>query len=125
MSKFRVFAAIFGVLATAFLAFGINYISNAQSLKQDKQDESLKFKQPVVSKSERFCGTDHNPQKIAEAEADFAIRSEELRDAPSASGGVINVYFHVVYSGTRGNISDAMIAEQMRVLNNAYAGWGY
>jgi hypothetical protein len=73
------------------------------------------------------CGTDHNPQKIAAAETDFAKRLEILRENPNmeAAGGVINVYFHVVSSGNTGNISDQMIADQMAVLNAAYAGWGW
>jgi len=125
MSKFRALTAIFSVFAIAFLAFGINYISNAQSLKD--QDERLQKIESITVRSERLCGTDHDPQKIAMAETDFSKRLEQLKDAPEmkVSGGVINVYFHVVSSGSAGNISDSMIASQMNVLNSAYAGWGY
>ena len=125
MSKFRVFAAIFSVFAIAFIAFGINYISNAQTFKQDEQ---LQRVEPIKIKSDRLCGTDHDPVKIAAAEIDFAYRIENLKNNPemlAASGGVINVYFHVVYSGTSGNISNEMIDAQMAVLNTAFSGWGW
>ncbi len=125
MSKFRVFAAIFSVFAIAFIAFGINYISNAQTFKQDEQLQKTDL---ITVKSDRLCGTDHDPVKIKSAETDFAYRLEKLKSNPSmlaASGGVINVYFHVVYSGNTGNISDQMISDQINVLNAAYAGWGY
>lgn len=50
--------------------------------------------------------------------------------ASAVTGGVINVYFHVVNSGTgtaNGNTSDADITAQMTVLNAAYAstGWSF
>jgi hypothetical protein len=47
---------------------------------------------------------------------------------PTATGGVINVYFHVINKGTgiaNGDIPDSMIADQIQVLNAAYAPWGW
>ena len=46
------------------------------------------------------------------------------------TGGTLKVYWHVINQGTsaaNGNISDAMIASQISVLNNAYAptGWQF
>jgi hypothetical protein len=52
--------------------------------------------------------------------------SGELNSA--ATGGTINVYFHVVAAGTdaaSGNISNQMIADQITVLNQAYAPYGW
>ncbi len=48
----------------------------------------------------------------------------------TVTGGVIDVYFHVVNSGTgisSGDVTDKMITDQMNVLNAAYAptGWSY
>jgi hypothetical protein len=106
------------------MLFGINYPTNAQLGKGNGHNS----KEPVVLTGERVCGTDHDPQKIAKAETDFAKRLEILRDNPNmaeAAGGVINVYFHVVSNGSTGNISDQMIADQITVLNAAYAGWGW
>ena len=47
---------------------------------------------------------------------------------PAATGGTINVYFHVINNGTgiaNGNIPDSMITAQINVLNEAYAPWGW
>lgn len=47
---------------------------------------------------------------------------------PQATGGTINVYFHVINNGTgiaNGNIPDSMIAAQINVLNAAFASWGW
>ena len=129
MNKFRAFAAVFSLSAIALVAFGINYVSNAESAVQAELDKNTRS---VVIKGDRLCGTDHDPQKIAAAETDFAVRRAELKDSPgiNATGGVINVYFHVVNEGTgiaNGNITEAMIADQMNVLNAAFAisGWSF
>ena len=42
-----------------------------------------------------------------------------------ATGGVINVYVHIITNGTSGNVSDTMIVAQITVLNNAFGPWGY
>lgn len=45
-----------------------------------------------------------------------------------ATGGVINVYFHVINKGPTvadGNITDQMINAQIQVLNGAYNQWGW
>jgi hypothetical protein len=81
------------------------------------------------------CNTrDHSDDRKAEVNAHVKkfresfegqlAREEMLR----TTGGVINVYVHVINNGTsasQGNISDAMIASQISVLNNAYAPWGW
>ncbi|MDQ3041487.1 MAG: zinc metalloprotease, partial [Acidobacteriota bacterium] len=124
MNKFRAISAVFSLFAIALVVFGINYVSSAQSSKQEDLSKSI---QPIVVTGDRLCGTDHNPESIARAETDFAVRVAELRDNPSldVNGGVINVYFHVVSNGSTGNISDQMINSQMNVLNSAFAQWGW
>jgi len=118
------FAAIFSVAAFTLTLFVINYSTNAQLGKQDEPAETTK---PVSVKGERLCGTDHDPQKIAAAETDFALRLNQLKNTPdlNVTSGVINVYFHVVSNGSTGNISDQMINDQMNVLNAAFSGWGW
>jgi hypothetical protein len=47
---------------------------------------------------------------------------------PAVTGGVINVYFHVINKGSgiaNGDVSDGQIADQMAILNAAYAGTGW
>ena len=127
MNKFRAFTAVFSLFAIALVAFGINYVSNAESAAQVELDKNTRA---VVIKGDRLCGTEHDPQKIAAAETDFAVRMAERKDNPGldVNGGVINVYFHVVNQGTgisNGDISTAMINDQISVLNNAFGSWGW
>jgi Pregnancy-associated plasma protein-A len=47
---------------------------------------------------------------------------------PNATGGTVNVYFHVIRKGTgiaNGDIPDSQIDAQINVLNNAYSKWGW
>ena len=47
---------------------------------------------------------------------------------PLVTGGTINVYFHVINRGTgieNGNVPDSQISDQIAVLNQAYAPWGW
>jgi len=127
MNKFRAISAVFSLFAIALVVFGINYVSNAQSSKQGDLNKSI---QPIVITGDRLCGTDHNPRLIAQAETDFAFRLEDLKNNAELEipGGVINVYFHVVNNGSgiaNGDITQAMIDEQMNVLNSAFRGWGW
>jgi len=137
MSKIRVFAAVFSLFAIALTVFGINYVSNAESAApfeteqtEAEQTDISRTVQPVIVKGDRLCGTDHDPIKIAAAEADFSSRTAGLENGQRANvaGGAINVYFHVINKGTgiaNGDITTAMINSQMSVLNNAYASWGW
>jgi len=67
------------------------------------------------------CNTeDLSEAQRAEVEATLA----DMRSAQALPVGsvTINTYAHVITNGTAGNISDTMIAQQMNVLNAAYAG---
>ena len=69
----------------------------------------------------------------ARIESDIAMHLEGSRAGvtrQAVSGGVINVYFHVVNNGTglaNGDISAAMINDQITVLNDAFgsSGWTF
>jgi hypothetical protein len=129
MNKFRALAAGFVFAALALAAFSLNYISSAQSVRQD---EPTGTKEPVTVRDGRVCGTDSDPARIALMEQDFADRQAALRnsggDTSSVTGGVINVYFHVIRRGTgvsNGDITATMINNQINVLNAAYGQWGW
>lgn len=129
MNKSRILAAIAFVSAIALAFLGLSYAGSAQT---DRNSDLRDAKQPVVVREGRACGTDHDPQKISAAEADFAERLEVMKDSPmpEVSGGTINVYFHVINKGTgiaNGNIPDSMITDQINVLNAAFAptGWSF
>lgn len=101
-----------------------------QSDAQVKGSDDIKGEE---AKAERFCPVLPTEEEVRAMEADFAIKESERKESVEAmdvTGGVINVYFHVVRSGTsasQGNISDSMINQQMSVLNNAFAatGWAF
>ncbi|HEX4947237.1 MAG TPA: zinc metalloprotease [Blastocatellia bacterium] len=74
------------------------------------------------------CGTKDAPD--AGDDANGASNRQAGNEAVTAAvvGGVINVYFHVINNGTslsQGNIPDTQIAQQISVLNAAYAQWGW
>jgi hypothetical protein len=93
-----------------------------------------KDKEPKV----RNCPVKPSEEQVGRMEADFAKRNGDNPGGKppggggggGVTGGVINVYFHVINNGNgaaNGNVSDSDIASQMRVLNNAYAptGWAF
>jgi len=77
--------------------------------------------------STRFV--DEEEQLAIEAEVRAYLAKRAARE-PLVSGGTINVYFHVINKGTgiaNGDVPDTMIANQIAVLNAAYAptGWSF
>lgn len=140
MSKFRLCAAVCSIFAVVLVIFGVNYVSSAESIDStdsidsaESVDQGISDKgvQPVIVKGGRLCATDHNPQKIALAEIDFAERLQRQKDNPgiaNIAGGTINVYVHVIRKGTgiaNGDVTTTMINNQISVLNNAYSSWGW
>lgn len=127
MIKFRFLAALAGVFVIATALFAFDFVTNAQRGRVETDADS-DSKVPIV-RGERFCATDSNAERIAAAEEDFAQRLKyRSPDVSNVTGGVINVYFHVIRKGTgvaNGDITAAMITNQMTVLNNAYRSWGW
>lgn len=138
MKKIIAVAAVFSFAAIVLAFAGLTYTTNAQ--KSDPTDV-VDEKKPVIMKTTRFCATDHDPEKIAAMEADFLLRQLITNDArgggkgkpgggggPTVTGGVINVYFHVIRQGSgasNGDIPQQMIDAQMNVLNSSFAQWGW
>jgi hypothetical protein len=77
--------------------------------------------------SGRRCGTVIQPAEAEAMESDF--QRTLLEDGlAEATGGTINVYFHVINNGTgisNGDVPDSMISSQIAVLNAAYGTWGW
>lgn len=75
----------------------------------------------------RRCRTrDLSPVRRKRVEAELARRRQEV--SAQVSGGVINVYFHVITSSSgEGSLSDAEIAAQLNVLNASFSetGWSF
>ena len=101
--------------------------SDDQRLDRTDRDDS---KLDKSAKIERYCPVNPTEEEVAAMEADFkAERSRQAESfAPEATGGVVNVYWHVINNGTslsQGNIPDSQITQQMNVLNAAYNPWGW
>jgi hypothetical protein len=126
MKKIRVFAAVIGFVVVAVAVFGVSYSTSAHQGIIAAEEKS-----PIVARTGKVCGTDHNPQKIARAEEDFQTRLKLNQGRTGViNGGVINVYFHVINEGSgisNGDISDSKIQGQMNVLNAAFGftGWSF
>jgi hypothetical protein len=114
---------MFGLLVAA--CFG-GFRGDAQV--RDLKDKAWQFEPKV-----RYCPVEPPAEEVARMERDFkdkkALRSAEL--APSATGGTVNVYFHVINKGSgvsNGDITSQMINDQIAVLNAAYGpqwGWNF
>ena len=80
-------------------------------------------------KFRRFCPMNPTADEKKAMEADFAFRKSALGAiAAEATGGTINVYFHVVNKGSgvsNGDVTSSMIRDQMNILKNAYSKWGW
>lgn len=132
MNKYRFLVAVAGFFAIALTFLGVSYVSKAQTFKVDSDNSDQK--EPVIVRGNRFCGSESDPEKIAAMEEDFASRLADNAKPgggggnADVTGGVINVYFHVINKGTgisNGDISTTMINNQINVLNAAYGGWGW
>ena len=100
--------------------------------RSDAQNRAGGFIDLKPGIGERFCPMLPTDEEVADMERDFASKKADLNrlGAASATGGVINVYVHVIRRGTgisNGDISTSMINSQISVLNSAYAstGWSF
>ncbi|MFP2924546.1 zinc metalloprotease [Pyxidicoccus sp. 3LG] len=121
LSRFGVLSAC--VLATACVSKEEQ--SPAESKGPESSQEATQSK--VKPDASERCGT-----RPLTAEEEARVQEDVARHAnsgfASVTGGVINVYFHVINRGTgvaNGDLTTTMINDQMAVLNAAYAPWGW
>ena len=121
MKRKLVFAFSLAALV-ATLAIGSSRAQNPSDEAVDNANDNAAFLR---------CGTREPEEREKRLIENNSRRMREMRVAadPSAAlersaGSVtINVYFHVIYNRKgAGNISDTAIANQIQVLNDAYAG---
>lgn len=104
--------------------------SSAQKVKVEDLVNRAQDNVPTFVNRGRSCGTVHDPEQMRIAEAEFSswLKARQDQGFANVTSGVIDVYFHVIRSGTslsQGNIPDKQIADQIAVLNAAYAQWGW
>ena len=68
-----------------------------------------------------------SPAEAARVEADLQSKLAGKRTARAAAAAAVSipVYFHVITSGSTGNLPASTITKQISVLNSAYAASGY
>jgi len=132
----RLLNGLTGVLATAvILALPVTATAQNQNA-HDNANPNAQFLR---------CGTEHPSELEALLREEQFLKQLAARraaDAKSSNGKgkppppeeppppepepfgplVIETYFHVIYSGNSGNLSDSKVAAQMDVLNAAFAG---
>jgi|CXWL01.1.fsa_nt_gi hypothetical protein len=79
--------------------------------------------QGQIERGVRCAQKDLSSREMAEVDATIAAFEDTYGKAVMAVS--IPVRWHVIYSGTTGNISTTMINNQINVLNAAYAGTGF
>lgn len=142
MKKIFVIAAL--TLAAACMAFaqlGNRRSSALDNTIQEAQNDQDGFelngtrwpsKQAFLESGAR-CSTENlSADRMEQIEREVALFKANQKLATGyetdATGGTINVYWHVINKGTgiaNGDVTTAMITNQITVLNNAYAGTGW
>jgi Pregnancy-associated plasma protein-A len=118
----RKFVALIAVGALA-LALGVGSLTRNTSAQSDEA-----FERASPNASFLQCGTKHPDEQTARLIDDANDRFKAQRKAQTGSTertGIVNVnvYFHVITNTSgAGNVTDARIAQQILVLNNAYGG---
>lgn len=103
-----------------FLWQGVEYVNQFSFIKAELRCQADK---KINATADGLKTMERQFQRDMETNGIGAIR-------PMATGGTINVYFHVINKGSgisNGDISDQMISAQINVLNAAYAstGWSF
>lgn len=122
----KVFRFIVPVVVLALIAGAFVFVNSRGSQPvETAKFQSFSPKDAFQDKEARACATDHSTERLAAFERDFDKRKETI--TRNVSGGTINVYFHVIRTAT-GNatdVTDAKISQQITVLNQGFANWGW
>lgn len=99
----------------------------------DAQPQALKGGTPGwTTKAQDWCRTpelnDWEKEEIERAVSQRMARAESSGVEAAATGGTINVYFHVINQGSgvsNGDLTSTMVQDSITVLQNAFSGWGW
>jgi Pregnancy-associated plasma protein-A len=122
----------FMLAASAALLCGSTFAAPATGLAgpaERAQDECVSPSARTVPHGDRSHAHEPSADRAYEAEKSRrAAGAEPAAAVAAATGGVINVYVHVINKGTgiaNGDVPDSQITSQINVLNAAYAGTGW
>ncbi|HEX8472819.1 MAG TPA: zinc metalloprotease [Pyrinomonadaceae bacterium] len=128
----RTFVSLLALVALAltlvFNGFAQEQEQQFQANRVAGQNQESNKKEDANGKLELSCGTVHPDAATAELIENASARFMASRKADGGSaertGTVnVNVYFHVITNTSGGgNVSDTVIANQIKVLNDAYSG---
>ena len=116
-----------GLITALFLA------APAVIWTQGNPDRPFRFQGRTWVNQEAFvasgarCATrDLTPERRDQVDREIAAHLSQRGGAAAVTGGVIDVYVHIVTSSSgEGDVRDSQIGRQMTVLNNAFAPWGW
>ena len=102
-------------------------------LTQGNPDRPFRFQGRTWVNQEAFiasggrCATRNlTPERRNQVDQEIAAHLKKGGGPPTVTGGVIDVWFHVITSSSgQGNVPDNRINIQMKVLNAAFANWGW
>ena len=122
MRRIYLCLAVFALLSAGSVAFyNISYAGSVETADFSNV--------PMFGKSDKFCGTDESRENVDRQENDRAAKQKTQRErgisTAAATGGVVNIYFHVITDGSNVEVRNSAITAQMRVLNDAFAPWGW
>lgn len=110
-------------ISTAHAAQDVHATDGLEAAQQDIH--FLDGKGGIV-RGKRCAHVDPTADEQAKIEADLNRTLADPAFVMKALGdNVINVSWHIVTSGSTGNVTDNQIAQQLQVLNSAYAGTGF
>jgi hypothetical protein len=102
-------------------------IANAETPEAPGHSGDVDHGPRVVDTGEMVyrCATDERGPKQAVTPEMRAQIDRWIAESRFAAGGVITVRFHVIYSGSTGNVPESQLDAQIAVLNYNYAGKDY
>ena len=133
--RFILCLAVVGIacLIAIFSVTSWDWAASAQVVSKDNsngKDFSNEIRSIKGRIKERKCPVHPSADAVRSMAVDFETDKARRGAAllAEATGGTINVYFHVINKGSgvaNGDVSDSIINAQMRVLNDAFAPWGW